>query len=113
MSTNHVLIIKSILTSSAAWRARVAQEFPGDARNAVAKGLLENLAADTMPEEIIGRIDHYSDSEVAREATTAAKLVGFRSFPNTLSSFANDVIDRIEISRAEWAQAFRRDGGAK
>ena len=91
MSTN-LLIIKSILVSGAAWRGRVAQEFPGDARNAVAKGLLENLAADTLPEEIIGRFDRYGDSEVAREATTAAKLVGFRSFPNTLSSFADDVI---------------------
>ena len=112
MSTTNHLIIKSISTSSAAWRARVAQEFPGDARNAVARGLLENLAADTVPDEIIACLDCYGDSEVAREATTAAKPVGFRSFPNTLSSFANDVIDPIEISRAEWQSAFR-DGGAK
>ena len=83
-----------------------------DARNAVARGLLENLAADTVPDEIIACLDCYGDSEVAREATTAAKPVGFRSFPNTLSSFANDVIDPIEISRAEWQSAFR-DGGAK
>jgi hypothetical protein len=112
MSTTHVSIITSILTSSAAWRSRVAQEFPGDARNAVAKGLLENLAADTLPEEIIGRFDRYSDGEIARETTTAAKMVGFRNFPNSLSSFADDIINRIEISRKEWKSAFR-DGGAK
>ena len=78
-----ILIIKSIVVSSAAWRGRVAQDFPGDARNTVAKELLEKLAADTVPDEIADRLDRYSDSEVAREATTAAKLVGFRDFPNT------------------------------
>ena len=105
-----ILIIKSVIASSAAWRGRVAQDFPGDARNIVAKDLLEKLAADTVPDEIIARLDQYSDSEIAREATAAAKLVGFRDFPNTLSSFANEVIDRIQTPRGEWAKTFRREG---
>ena len=78
-----ILIIKSIVVSSAAWRGRVSQDFPCDARNAVAKELLEKLAADTGSDEIADRRNRYSDSEIAHEATTAAKLVGFRDFPNT------------------------------
>lgn len=105
-----ILIIKSIVVSSAAWRSRVAQDFPGDARNTVAKELLEKLATDTLPDDVVIRLDRYSDSEVAREATTAAKLVGFRDFPITLSSFAKEVMDRIEISHTEWARTFRREG---
>jgi hypothetical protein len=107
-----ILIIKSVVTSSAAWRARVAQDFPGDARNTVARDLLEKMAAGTVPDEIIARLDRFSDSEVAREATTAAKLVGFRYFPNTLASFVKEIIDRIEISHTEWVHAFR-DGGVR
>ena len=105
-----ILILKSIVVSSAAWRGRVAQDFSCDVRNAIAKDLLQKLAADTVPDEIADRLDRYSDREVAREATIAAKLVGFRDFPNTLSSFAKEVIDRIEISHTEWAKTFRREG---
>lgn len=107
-----ILIIKSIIVSSAAWRGRVAEDFSCDARNAVAKDMLDKLASDTVPDEIADRLNKYSDTEVAREATIAAKLVGFRDFPNTLSSFAKEVIDRIEISHTEWANTFRRPGGA-
>jgi hypothetical protein len=110
MSTN-ILIIKSIVATSAAWRARVAQEYPGDARNVVAQELLKKIAADNVTDDGTA-IDRYSNSEIAREATAVAKLVGFRIFPETLAAFVNDVIKRVETARTEWTHAFR-DGGVR
>jgi hypothetical protein len=112
MSSNHILIVKAVLASSAAWRSKVIKTFADDERNVIAKNLLEKLATDDVPDEIIASLENYTDHEIQRETMAAAKNVGFKLFPGTLSSFVEEVIERIKGSRAEWQSAFR-DGGAK
>ena len=110
--SNSILIIKPVLVSAAAWRARVIEAYPSDARNSVAKTLLEKIATDIAPNEVVALLDSYTETEIARVANATAKLVGFRYFSDSLEAFIKAVVERIEGSRAEWAQAFR-DGGAK
>jgi hypothetical protein len=110
MSTN-LLILRSILISSASWRDKVIATYPADLRNVIAKNLLEKLAADTVPEEVLAALDGFTDHEIQRETMAAAKNVGFKLFPGTLASFVSEVVERIKGSRAEWAQSFRKEGG--
>jgi hypothetical protein len=112
MSSNHLLVIKSVLAASASWRERLTKTYQ-DQRNATAKNLLEQLAAQSVPEEVLAALDGYSESEIAREASTTAKLIGFKIHTASLSSFVREIVNRIEASRAEWQSAFRNDGGAK
>jgi hypothetical protein len=112
MSANHLLVIQSILASSASWRAKVTKTYQEDHRNTIAKHMLEQLATQAVSEEVLAALDGFSDHEIQRETMAVAKAVGFKSFPGTLSSFVNEVIERIEAARAEWKQVFL-DGGAK
>jgi hypothetical protein len=111
MSSNHLLVIKSVLAASASWRERLTKTYP-DKRNATAKNLLEQLAAQSVPEEVLAALDGYSESEITREASTTAKLIGFKLHTASLSCFVNEVVERVKDSREEWQSAFR-DGGAK
>jgi hypothetical protein len=115
MSKN-VLIAKTVLATSASWRGRIGLTYQQDLRNSIAKEHLEKLATepiDSVPPDIVAKLGNYSENEITRESGTAARLVGFKLFPATLASFIKAVIDRIEVSRAEWQSAFRNDGGAK
>jgi hypothetical protein len=107
-----ILIIKPILVSAATWRARVVAAYPSDARNSVARTLLERMAADIAPDEVVAMLDGYSETEIARVANATAKLVGFRYFSDRLEDFIKAVVERIEAERGEWKQAFL-NGGAK
>jgi hypothetical protein len=109
MSNNHILICKSILGATAEWRRRVLLTHPSDHRNTTAAELLEHLSVEpvsAVPADLATQLDNYSDTELSREAKLAAKLVGFKSFPGTLSSFVTEVIDRIDQNRLEWESAF-------
>jgi hypothetical protein len=110
MSITHELIIRAMLSSSSAWRDKVTKTFADDQRNLIAKRLLENLATDDVPPEIIAELDRYSENEVQRECMVAAKAVGFKSFPGSLTTFVREVVSRIEASRAEWKSAFQKEG---
>jgi hypothetical protein len=111
MSANHLLVIQSILASSASWRAKVTKTYQEDSRNTIAKHMLEQLAVQAAPEEVLALLDGFSDHEIQRETMAAAKAVGFKTFPGTLASFVSEVVERIKGSRAEWAQSFRKEGG--
>jgi hypothetical protein len=114
---NHILIAKSILGMTAEWRKRVLITHPTDQRNAVAAELLERLAAEptgSVLADVASKLEGYSDTELSRQAQLVAKLVGFRFFPGTLTSFIDEVIHRIDQSRAEWESTFHaKTGGAR
>jgi hypothetical protein len=112
MSSNHLLVIKSVLAASASWRERLNKTY-SDQRNATAKNLLEQLAAQSVPEEVLAALDGYSDSEISREASAVAKLVGFKVHTASLANYVREIVERIKASREEWQSAFRSDGGAK
>ena len=51
MSSNHLLVIQSILASSASWHAKMTRTYQDDQRNTIAKTMLEGLAVQTVPDE--------------------------------------------------------------
>ena len=113
MST-HVLIAKSVLTTTAAWRERVYITHPNDDRNPIARQLLERIAADpvgSVPAETIEHLSDYSENEFATHAMATARAVGFRIFAGSLMAFLIEVMRAIDKARAEIDAEF--SGGAK
>jgi hypothetical protein len=109
MAISHVLVAKSILGTAAVWRQHILAAHPTDKRNTRASELLELLSAEptaSVPSEVVARLDGYSDSEFNRVAMLAARQVAFRVFPASLVAFLQEVMTRIDESRAEIDAAF-------
>ena len=109
MAISHVLISKSITGATAVWRQRTLAAHPDDKRNTRASELLELISAEPtsgIPADVVAKLDGYSDSEFNRVAMLVSRQVGFRFFPGTLLAFIQEVMARIDESRAEIDAAF-------
>ena len=100
MAISHILVAKSILGTAAVWRQHILKTHPSDKRNE----LLELLSAEptaSVPAEILSKLDGYLETEFNRVAMLAARQVAFRVFPASLVAFLQEVMNRIDESRAE------------
>jgi hypothetical protein len=104
VANTHIFVAKSILGTTAVWRQRTLAAHPTDKRNAHASELLELLSSEpatSVPAEISGRLNGYSDEEFGRVAVLVSRQVGFRIFPGSLTAFVQEVMNRIDENRAE------------
>ena len=94
--------LRPLLRRSAAWRTKLTERFPGDRRNERAAESLEVLA-QAAPADIgastWSRLESrlqpgYRTAQWADNVSEAAKLVGFKSFPETLDAFLTALLAR-------------------
>jgi hypothetical protein len=93
-----VLIVKSILANAAEWRQFKAKEFPDDKRNSRAAALLETLSdetADSVPANILNRLDAVDGPTLSRVGRTVSQRVAFRDYPASLAAFIELVLSAI------------------
>lgn len=115
MANTHIFVAKSILGTTAVWRQRTLAAHPTDKRNAHASELLELLSAEpatSVAAEIGAKLNGYSNEEFGRVAMLASRQIGFRIFPGSLTAFVQQVMNRIDDSRAEIDAVFPSTRGA-
>jgi len=113
VANTHVFVAKSILGTTAVWRQRTLAAHPADKRNAHASELLELLSAQpatSVSAEVGAKLNGYSDEEFGRVAMLVSRQIGFRIFPGSLAAFVQEVMNRIDESRAEIDAAFPARG---
>src|SRR3954452_24216017 len=84
---------------TAAWRRTMAEKYKDDPRNTRAADRLEELS--TASAESVSRdtwatlaVPH-KQTKVQNEITEAARAVGFRSFPDTLQDFLQEIAAKM------------------
>lgn len=104
--------LQAMFSNQALWRARKAEEYPDDQRNAAAAELLNKLAAQVELRLFNrGLLDKYSriaeieetSVNVVEDEQELLREVGFHFFPNTVDEFLEELIERI-VRRA-WEEA--------
>jgi len=89
--------------SSAEWRRRKADEFPGDAsRNNRAAEMLDRIAADLTAlegSELHRRLFEVSERDSERFSTEVSELtrqVGYHAFPDAGAQFVEELLSRLD-----------------
>lgn len=95
---------QAAFSNQASWRARKAEEFPDDPRNAAAAELLNKLAAQVewrlFDRELLRKYSHLAGTQetsldVVEEEQELIRAVGFHFFPDTVDEFLEELIERI------------------
>lgn len=95
---------QAAFSNQADWRARKAEEFPDDPRNAAAAELLGKLAAQVesraFDRELLRKYSHIADAQdtspdVVEEEQELIREVGFHFFPDSVDEFLKELIERI------------------
>ena len=102
----------AMFSNQALWRARKAEEYPDDQRNAAATELLNKLAVQVelrlFNRDLLDRYSRIAEMEetsvnVVEEEQQLIREVGFHFFPDTVDEFLEELIERI--GRRAWEEA--------
>jgi hypothetical protein len=101
---NSIPVLKSILSTKAAWRRHMAKTYPSDSRNTTSSELLDSLASEAdgnVPADLIVELDDLSAAAMNRAASETAVRTGFRVFPRSLAEFVELTLAEAGKQRAE------------
>lgn len=94
----------AMFSNQALWRARKAEDYPDDQRNAAAAELLNKLAAQVelrlFNRDLLDKYSRLAEIEetsvnVVEEEHQLIREVGFRFFPDNVDGFLEELIERI------------------